>query len=143
MLTLFFYHNKNKRPDSNQKRQIHKWFWYSSLSQRYSGRGYSRNILSDAVFFRRLGASRRGRFPIEEPLAPYDILNTKYGKRTIIETTFYNLLLRYFPRYIEDGEPIPQSVYSDFSNRKNKHHIFPSGLLSGKVQSSRINSICQ
>jgi len=70
LLTLFFYHNKNKRPDSNQKRQIHKWFWYSSLSQRYSGRGYSRNILSDAVFFRRLGASRRGRFPIEELAIP-------------------------------------------------------------------------
>ena len=56
LLTLsgFFYYNHNSQPTSRQRNQIKKWFWYTGIASRYSGRGYLSNILADFEFFRKL-----------------------------------------------------------------------------------------
>ena len=53
VLSIFFYYN-SKPIDERQKRELNKWFWRSSLSSRYIGSGYNRNIGPDAAAMQRL-----------------------------------------------------------------------------------------
>jgi len=49
-LAVFFFHHPGQ-PNRYQASEIRKWFWTTGVAQRYSGRGYHRNIVADAKFF--------------------------------------------------------------------------------------------
>jgi hypothetical protein len=57
MLSLFFYIN-NGRPNTDQKREIRKWFWHTALGERYSGSAFNKNIPKDIDFFKKLGQKK-------------------------------------------------------------------------------------
>ena len=50
----FFFHENGANPNTSQKVELRKWFWATAVCQRYSGRGYRRNMIGDLDFFRRL-----------------------------------------------------------------------------------------
>ena len=140
-LTVFFYH-REAQPSPKQLSEIRKWFWVTALAQRYSGRGFRGNILQDAAFFAKLALKGAGRFHLEEHIDPAELIRTVYGQRSSIADALYCLLISHRPASLSNGESIILDDLGSPANRKNKHHIFPKGMLirSG-VSRKRANSI--
>lgn len=141
LLAVFFYEHGGV-PSLAQAREIRKWFWSTAVCQRYSGRGFRKNILSDVRFCRRL-AKRRHRFSLAERADAGDLLRAEFQRRAALVDGCFCLLAKRKPTHFRNGSPIPQAVYQSRSNRKNKHHIFPKNLLRrAGVPERQINSIC-
>ncbi|HEY9285129.1 MAG TPA: DUF262 domain-containing protein [Pyrinomonadaceae bacterium] len=140
-LSIFFF-SRGSQPTAWQRREIKKWFWATSLGQRYSGRGFRENILKDAEYFERLARRGAARFAAGELLDPSDLTRTVYGQRSSVADAFYCLLVSNSPLYLADGEKMPVDFYASQGSRKHKHHIFPRDLLRRHgVPSRRANSI--
>jgi hypothetical protein len=142
MLAVFFAHHRGQ-PDKQQRRRIRQWFWATAIGQRYTGRGFRRNVLPDIAFFRSLARGRQAHLGGIELVDPIDLERTEYGRATSISAAVYCLLASRKPRYLTNGEPVPESVIAAKANRENKHHVFPRALLTRYGVSSRAaNSIC-
>jgi hypothetical protein len=141
-LAVFFYHNA-ALPSPRQLSEIRKWFWATGVGQRYSGRGYSVNILRDAKFFEDLAQNRKNaRFRFEDKVDPVDLQRASYGGRSSIADALYCLLISQKPAYLKNGGPMLLEEFASPANRKHKHHIFPRALLARQnVSSTRANSI--
>ena len=111
--------------------KIKKWFWKTAVTpQSYSGGGYTKNVMADAKFMKKLAHKN-----IKYSGNGYEKLNIKEfisaytkGKSGLIKA-FFCLLLIKKPRYLENGNSIPINNVSDTSNKKNIHHVFPKALL--------------
>lgn len=131
-LTCFFYFNHNRQPSPFQKEQLTRWFWYTSAGSRYSGRGYSKNILDDYEYFQKLGNRKNIKFKIQEKIPVNDINYADYSTKGSLSNAYFCLLASLIPKYLDGGGRIPLTKYSVRSNRKNKHHIFPKAHLISK-----------
>jgi hypothetical protein len=141
-LPIFFLHN-GAQPSSAQRKELRKWFWATALGQRYSGRGYRNNIISDLRFFQRLAKHRRGRFILDERVDKADLARAQYTRSAALTNAFFCLLAMRKPRRFSNGEPIPTQIAAARANKKNKHHIFPKALLqSQRVGYKDYNSVC-
>lgn len=142
-LAVFFFHHSGP-PNRGQAAEIRKWFWTTGVAQRYSGRGYHRNIVADAKFFQSLANGGNKRFVFRDRLDPVlDIQGAEYVSRSARTRTFFCLLASRNPQYLETGEPISleRSVVSH-ANRKHRHHIFPQGQLRRHFSPRAYNSLC-
>lgn len=141
-LATFFYHNP-AAPNGRQRHEIRKWFWATGVALRYSGRGYRQNLLADVTFFRRLARSATARFMLAERIDPADVVRAEYTQRSSLTNAFFCLLAVRGPRYVESGEPVPESAYASRANRSDRHHIFPRQLLANYGFTHReYNSLC-
>lgn len=132
MLSLFFFWN-NGRPSAKQKREIRKWFWHTTIGERYSGAGFNRNIPKDIQFFHQLATRAHARYVVDEKINPNEFLRKDYRKTNFTSVNGYYLFLKSLkPRYLETGEPMILDNALSLSNRKDRHHIFPSALLGRK-----------
>jgi hypothetical protein len=142
VLSCFYYFNGGKEPLRHQREQIAKWFWYTAVGSRYSGRGYGKNILEDYSFFKKLGSTTSANYIIREKISRREIGLTDYSKRSSVSNAFFCLLASLKPRYLDGGGEIPLERYSVRANRKNKHHIFPKGhLIPLNIKSREYNNI--
>jgi hypothetical protein len=142
-LAVFFFHHPGP-PNGYQAAEIRKWFWTTGVAQRYSGRGYHRNIVADARLFESLGHGAKKHFVFRDRLDPvFDIQGAEYGSRSARTRAFFCLLACRKPRYLENGEPISvgNSAISH-ANRKHRHHVFPQAQLRGHFPSRVYNSLC-
>jgi hypothetical protein len=129
MMSLFFYLN-NGRPSANQKREIKKWFWHTTIGERYSGSGFNRNIPKDIDFFRKLVSRANYKYVVAGKINATEFLKKDYRKTNFSAVIGYYLFLKTLkPRYLETGEPMMLDNALSLSNRKDRHHIFPSALL--------------
>jgi len=141
-VALFFFHNRNVRPSTAAKRRLQSWFWSTAVGSRYTGRGFRPNVLADANFVKGLSAGSRAQIKGRVVVPLYTLTRTEYGRPGPISNAFFCLLRRQKPRYLEDGSEIPLGEISSRSNRSDKHHIFPRGLLSRQgIGPERYNSI--
>lgn len=141
-LATFFYYNKNAQPTIYEKQQIRKWFWSTGVGSRYSGRGYARNIISDFIYFRKLGLGRHLAFQISERVSKNSILSADYRTAASLNKAFYIMLALNEPKYLEGGGNIPLNDLVSLKNKTNKHHIFPRDFLKRRdVSTRKINSI--
>jgi hypothetical protein len=142
-LAVFFFHH-NGQPDRYQAAEIRKWFWATGVAQRYSGRGYHRNLVSDAKFFESLANGKKRRFVFADRLDPVaDIQGAEYVSRSARSRTFLCLLASRAPRYLENGEPIPLADSSiSHASRIDRHHIFPQAQLKKHYPAKVYNSLC-
>jgi hypothetical protein len=142
-LAVFFFHHPGQ-PNRSQAKEIRKWFWATGVAQRYSGRGYHRNIVKDANFFASLAEGRRARFAFADRLDPIlDIQRAEYSSHSARTRSFFCLLAAQRPRYLEGGEQLPLDGAISLANRKDRHHIFPRAQLSKYRLSARVyNSLC-
>ena len=140
-LTAFFYYNNNYQPNKHQRDQIKKWFWYTSIGSRYSGRGYSKNIIDDFNFFKKLATSN-AKLKITEPISLNDIKFADFSKKGSLSNGFFCALTTLKPKYLSSGGEISVDKYSVRSNQSNKHHIFPKAhLISMGFNKRYYNSI--
>jgi hypothetical protein len=129
MMSLFFYLN-NRRPSARQKKEIKKWFWDTTIGERYSGSGFNRNIPKDIEFFRKLVSRTNHKYVIAEKINATEFLKKDYRKTNFSAVIGYYLFLKTLkPRYLETGESMMLDNALSSSNKKDRHHIFPSALL--------------
>jgi hypothetical protein len=143
-LSVFFYHHKGQ-PNTNQAKEIRKWFWTTGIGKRYSGAGYHKNIVGDAKFFQSLAAGSQVHFKFTERLDPaFTIQAEQYKANSARSRAFFCLLASRKPKYLEDGTEIPlgSDVLSP-SSSTHRHHIFPQQLLKKHgLPSNSYNSLC-
>ncbi len=142
-LSVFFF-NHPGQPDRYQASEIRKWFWATGVAQRYTGRGYHRNIVADARLFESLAAGDRKRFVFRDLLDPLlDLQAAEYASRSARTRAFFCLLASRSPRYLENGEPIPLGrTVTSHANRRHRHHIFPQAQLRAHFPKRGYNSLC-
>lgn len=141
-LAVFFFHHSGQ-PNAYQATEIRKWFWATGVAQRYSGRGYHRNIVADARLFESLAQGSKKRFIFRERLDPaIDIQGSEYASRSARARTFFCLLASRKPRYLENGEPIPVGQGISHASRKDRHHIFPQAQMRAHFAAREYNSLC-
>lgn len=139
MLSLFFCWNKGN-PSSSQKKEIKKWFWHTALGERYSGSAFSRNVLKDIDFFKKLVDKSNHRYSIDEKINPNELLKKDFSAlNQAAVAAFYLFLKSRKPKYLDVGYNIPAEAVA-ISNRKDRHHIFPKALLSRKKIKSKWNN---
>jgi hypothetical protein len=142
MLAVFFANHRGQ-PGREQRKRIRAWFWATAVGQRYSGRGFRRNVVPDVRFFRSLARHRRAQLGSLDPVDPLDLQRAQYGRSTSIAAAVYCLLALRKPRYLTNGEAVPEVSIAAKANEKNRHHIFPKALLARHgVRYADINSIC-
>lgn len=129
-LTLYFFHNRNRRPSKAARRRLKKWFWATAVGARYTGRGYRPNVQTDAEFSTRLASNPNAQFPCRVSVPLHVLATTEYGRPGPLSNAFFCLLRQQGPRYLEDGVEIPLGEISTRRDRRDKHHIFPKALLS-------------
>ena len=140
-LAVFFYHHA-ALPAPRQSSEIRKWFWATSVGQRYSGRGFRDNIINDALFFKKLSRPRGTSFRFTDRVDPIELQRAFYGKRSSIADALYCLLIAQKPAYLANGQAMLTQEFASHANRKHKHHIFPRALLSrAGVPTNRTNSV--
>ncbi len=142
-LAVFFYHHPGP-PDRYQAAEIRKWFWATGVAQRYTGKGYHRNIVADTKFFESLAHGGKKRFVFRDRLDPVlDIQGAEYALRSARTRTFFCLLASKDPRYLENGEPILLGRTSlSHANKKHRHHVFPQAQLKNHLPARFYNSLC-
>jgi len=142
ILAYFFYINKS-RARANQIKEIKKWFWHTSCGERYSGGGFNKNIPNDIKFFKRLAVSNQAKYQITEKILPIDFLKTSYKNMGASSTSAYYIMLRSKkPKYLINNHEMLLDDFSSISNRKDRHHIFPSALMRRKsINAKWVNSI--
>jgi hypothetical protein len=141
-LSVFFFHHRGQ-PNQYQRNEIRKWFWATGIAKRYSGAGYHRNIVSDALLFEALARGARRHFTIRDRLDPVlDLQSEEYNSGSARTRAFFCLLAARQPRYLENGEPIPLGTVIAFANTKHRHHIFPQAQLRRYFPARVFNSLC-
>lgn len=141
-LAVFFYHHAGP-PNRHQATEIRKWFWATGVAQRYSGKGYHRNIIADAKFFESLACNARKRFVFRDRLDPLaDIQTVEYASRSAKTRAFFCVLASQSPRLLETGDIIDFGTHVSHANQRDRHHIFPKAQLKNHFSSRVYNSLC-
>jgi hypothetical protein len=140
-LTVFFYHHSGY-PSGFQSKEIRKWFWATGVAQRYTGRGYHRNIVYDAKFFAALGRGTKRRFSLGERVDPAELQMSEYGSRSARTRAFFCLLASRRPRLLETGEEIGiEGSALSHANRRHRHHIYPKAQMAKRFPARTYNSL--
>jgi hypothetical protein len=142
-LAVFFFRHPGQ-PNRHQRLQIRRWFWATGVGQRYSGRGYHRNIIADAKLFTSLANGAKKRFQFPDLLDPvFDIQGTEYSSHSARTRAFFCLLASRKPCYLTNGEQIVLDHGAiSYANAKHRHHIFPRAQLKCHFSSRMYNSLC-
>ncbi len=143
MLAYFFFLN-GRGPNRRQADEIRKWFWATSVGSRYSGREFNRRIGEDLKFFRALSRGSRKRFRYVPQVELSDLRKAQYASRSALTSAVYCMLLSRGPVYLLDKglNEIPVQEYAGRAERKDRHHIFPRGvLMRAELPASQYNSI--
>lgn len=145
-LAMFFIYNKLRLPNDKQHKLLRQWFWTTAVAQRYSGKGYRDNILSDVHFFENLAKNKVRRFVFKEKVPEARILLADYSTGSALTKAFYCLLISKEPRYLDSPAPIPTDAVCSSLNKKQKHHIFPQKLMRTEgftpKEYNRVSNIC-
>lgn len=144
ILALFYYHNGGRGPGAFQREQINRWFWATTVGGRYSGRNFNRYIRRDVEYFEQLVRDQAKSFRYRPEVERSELRRAQYTSRSGMASAFYSLLFLHRPVSImDDGlNEIPIERYAAIANRKDRHHIFPAGLMSNKeIPSKDFNSI--
>jgi hypothetical protein len=141
VLSVFFYYQQ-RPPTAIQLKELHKWFWRSSLASRYIGADYSKNINSDVKQMRAL-AERNSRLSIPRAtgqvfakLQEVDLRTGRSTYRNIIKQALWQQK----PVFI-DGSPVRRSDVELGQHKPDDDHFFPYNLSRDGVIGSAINNI--
>ena len=141
VLSIFFYYQKRSL-SKKQKTELRKWFWRSSLSNRYIGSGYMKNIGIDAKKMREL-AERNGKLNI--PKASTKIFSKTKGVdlragRSTYRNIIKQVLWQQEPVFV-DGEPIGRVDVESGQHKPEDDHFFPYDLYRKDIAGQEINNI--
>ncbi|MEM5853696.1 MAG: DUF262 domain-containing protein [Candidatus Aenigmatarchaeota archaeon] len=141
ILSCFFYNNR-RNPDKNQAKLIKKWFWQAALLGRYSGAGFSTNVLEDKRKLEKIAKGQKVSFNYGRSIKLEDIKKTTLYRVDYLSNAFLCLLALQQPRRFDNGNAVNLEEVVSSINDKQRHHIFPRNILKGHFKEDEINTIC-
>ncbi len=140
VLSIFFYYN-SKPVSERQKRDLNKWFWRSSLSNRYIGSGYNRNIGPDAVAMQQLSICGTPITISKVKIYPsiFDRIDLNRGRSTV-RNIVRLALWQNQPRFV-DGEFVNREDVETGQHKPEDDHFYPFDLYRKGVLGSEVNNI--
>lgn len=145
-MLAFFFAKRRKRADRFQAKQIRKWYWHTCCAERYSGRGFNKNVPSDIKFFKLLSLGRLENYRITDLVDTYDFLKSDYRVHSGATLAYFSMMRGLRPLYLVNGYEILLHEVSSRTNRKDRHHIFPIALLKKNLVNEKwahsIGNIC-
>lgn len=141
VLSIFFCYQK-RPPTKIQMKELKKWFWRSSLANRYIGSGYSENISVDVKKMRGLAESNT---KLNIPAAPHRIfkkmreVDMRVGRSTY-RNIIKQVLWQQKPVFINNSLVSRDDVELG-QHKPEDDHFFPHDLMKKGVIGPEINSI--
>jgi len=141
VLTIFFYYHK-KALTKKQAIELRKWFWRSSLSNRYIGSGYSQHISVDAKKMRELAEHNRelgipkASTKIFAKVRGVDIRAGRSTYRNIIKQALWQQL----PIFI-NADKVSRDDVESGQHKAEDDHFFPYDLYRKGIAGQEINII--
>lgn len=140
VLSAFFYYQK--KPLNNlQKVELRKWFWRSSLSNRYIGSGYTKNIGSDAKKMKHL-VKNNGHLNL--PIAAMGFSKFRNVELRIGRSTLRNIIKQALwqqrPVFV-NGTPVSRDDVESGQHKPEDDHFFPYDLTRKGLIGNEINNI--
>jgi len=142
VLSIFFYYQK-RAISNKQTIELRKWFWRSSLSNRYIGSGYSQNIGPDAERMRVLAKYNRG---LKIPKAPTKIFAKIKGVdlragRSTYRNIIKQAIWQQTPIFINIDGKVSRSDVEAGQHKPEDDHFFPYNLYKKGIAGQEINNI--
>lgn len=139
VLSIFFYYNN--KATLKQQKELRKWFWRSSLSNRYIGSGYSRNIGPDAIRMKKLARSGTslGLKVVDLGKSYFESTDIKAGRssvRNIVKLAIW----KQGPRHI-DGSTVNREDIETRQHKPEDDHFYPYHLYREGFLSDNVNNI--
>jgi hypothetical protein len=141
LVALAYAFGKRSRMTTNEIAILKRWFWRTSFSERYRRGGEGlfdddlTNIvaaLDDATVLDKFGG----------PPTARQIAAVEFRKTSALSNAFVAMLASQGPRNLVNGSLIDTGKALSTYNRKEFHHIFPQGFLSGRgIAKARIHSL--
>ena len=141
VLTIFFYYHK-KALTKKQAIELRKWFWRSSLSNRYIGSGYSQHISVDAKKMHELAEHNR---ELNIPKASTKIFAKVRGVdiragRSTYRNIIKQALWQQSPIFV-NGDKVSRDDVESGQHKPEDDHFFPYDLYRKGIAGQEINNI--
>jgi len=141
ILSIFFYYNSQSQ-NTIQTKELKKWFWRSSLSNRYIGSGYSQNINIDAKKMKDLALKNNS---LEIPISTNKLFSKTQGVdikagRSTYRNIFKQALWQQKPIFI-DGRFINRIDVESGQHKPEDDHFFPYNWSRKGLIDNEINNI--
>ncbi len=139
ILCVFFYYQDD--PSKKQRKELRKWFWRSSLGNRYVGSGYNENVRRDPIKMKELAEYNKSLNLPPVQLWLDDLKNTDIRSgRSTIRNSIKLMLWDKEPRWI-NGDPINPEEIESGKRKKEDDHFYPYDYYKAGVIGNEINSI--
>lgn len=127
-LTKFF--SINQMPTAQQQKELKKWFWKTSFSNRYSTGQTTDKMNSD---IQRMIEIRNNNFVevnnVKYTVTKNELIETKFSKGNPITRAFLLLMAQHTPLDLVKNSKVDITKSLSEYNRKQYHHIFPNAFL--------------
>lgn len=141
VLSVYFYYQKRHQPSTFQQTELRKWFWRSSLSNRYIGSGYNRNIGPDSKGMKSLSVlNKRLGIPFKDVhYSDFTDVELRSGRSTL-RNIIKQALWQQVPVFINGSKIMREDKESKFKNPEDDH-FFPFDLFRKNILDSDVNNI--
>ena len=141
VLSVFFFYKKGHDPSNNEKNELRKWFWRSSLENRYIGAGYNKNIGPDALGMKKLAVTgRRLDMPFKKVhISDFAGIELRSGRSTL-RNIIKQALWQQMPVFIDGSKIMRQDTEVKHKNPEHDH-FFPFDLYRKGILGSEVNNI--
>lgn len=141
LLIIFFYYCDD--PTGTQRKELRKWFWISSLSSRYVGSDYNKNIREDPLRIKKLAKYSHKLNLRKAELNFYDLFNTdiKTGRSTIRNAIKLLLWIKQ-PKFI-NGEELNRDEIETRKKKKEEDHFYPYNFYAkyNLLEENEVNTL--
>ena len=141
VLSVFFYYLRNINLNTRQKKELHKWFWRSSLPSRYIGSGYNENIGPDARKMASLALNSKNLHLPKADLhySDFEKVDLNTGRSTLRNAVKQMLWIQR-PFWI-DGSFINRKDVERKTHQKEDDHFYPYNFMENRYVGNEINNI--
>lgn len=128
IVPLIYYFAKSPRPTHDQRRQLKKWFWNCSFTQRYKS-GTNRLVLEDLKLMESLAQGTLV-FDALPSSVPSIIFQKSWRINSTAAKAAICLLAQLEPRSFLTGTPVDLDSTLEAYNAREFHHIYPKAFLN-------------
>lgn len=141
VLSVYFYYQRRHPSSIFQQRELRKWFWRSSLFNRYIGSGYNRNIGSDALGMKNLSQSQKRLYiPFKDIyFSDFSSVELKAGRSTL-RNIIKQALWQQTPVFIDELKIMRRNQGQKLKNPEDDH-FFPFNLYRKNILNYEVNNI--
>lgn len=127
-LTKFF--SINQMPTAQQQKELKKWFWKTSFSNRYSTGQTTDKMNSDIQRMIEIRNNNFGEISnVKYSVTKSELVETKFSKGNPLTRALLLLMAQHAPLDLVKNSKVDITKSLSEYNRKQYHHIFPNAFL--------------